>query len=140
MAMPRPPCRPSRAPRSCRPRPTRRPARPTSRPTGPTRLADASRGRALGRRRPSSALLGVVPFFAYTTVFLLVPTLVVVVGALLDDDGGFTLGNVEALSSPAVLRALRNSVVLSAATAVGGAVVGGILAYAVSTGSASSVT
>ena len=50
--------------------------------------------RALGRRRPSSALLGVVPFFAYTTVFLLIPTLVVLVGAFLDGDNGFTLANV----------------------------------------------
>ena len=46
----------------------------------------------------------------------------------------------EALPSPAVLRALRNSVVLSAVTAFAGAVIGGILAYAVSTARASSVT
>jgi putative spermidine/putrescine transport system permease protein len=39
-----------------------------------------------------------------------------------------------------VLRALRNSVVLSAVTAVGGAVLGGVLAYAVSTARGSSVT
>ncbi|MFL6176192.1 MAG: ABC transporter permease, partial [Ornithinibacter sp.] len=96
-------------------------------------MADGSRGRALGRRRPSSALLGVVPFFAYTTVFLLIPTLVVLLGAFLDGSGGFTLANVQALTSPAVLRALRNSVVLSAVTAFAGAVIGGILAYAVST-------
>jgi putative spermidine/putrescine transport system permease protein len=89
-------------------------------------LADAPRRRAPGRRRPSSALLGVVPFFAYTTVFLLIPTLVVVVGAFLDSDNAFTLANVEGLTSPAVLRALRNSVVLSAVTAFAGAVVGGI--------------
>ena len=103
-------------------------------------MADASRGRALGRRRPSSALLGVVPFFAYTTVFLLVPTLVVVVGAFLDGDNRATLGNVEALTSPSVLRGLRQSVVLSAVTAFAGAVICGVLAYAVSTARASSVT
>jgi len=45
-------------------------------------LADAPRRRAPGRRRPSSALLGVVPFFAYTTIFLLIPTLVVPVALL----------------------------------------------------------
>ena len=86
----------------CRPRPTRSPARPTSPRTGPTPLADASRRRALGGRRPSGALLGVVPFFAYTTVFLLIPTLVVLVGAFLDGDGSFTLANVEALTAPVV--------------------------------------
>ena len=81
-----------------------------------------------------------VPFFAYTTVFLLIPTLVVVVGAFLDGDNQPTLGNVDALTSPAVLRGLRQSVILSAVTAVAGAVLGGILAYAVSTARASSVT
>ncbi len=103
-------------------------------------MADAERRRAPRGRRPSGALLGVVPFFAYTTVFLLVPTLVVVVGAFLDGDNRATLGNVEALTSPSVLRGLRQSVVLSAVTAVAGAVLGGILAYAVSTARASSVT
>ncbi|GAA4398465.1 ABC transporter permease subunit [Fodinibacter luteus] len=103
-------------------------------------MADAERGRAPRGRRPSGALLGVVPFFAYTTVFLLIPTLVVVVGAFVDPANQPTLGNVSALTQPAVLRALRNSVVLSAVTAVAGAALGGILAYAVSTARASSVT
>lgn len=103
-------------------------------------MADAERRRAPHGRRPSGALLGVVPFFAYTTVFLLIPTLVVVVGAFLDGDNQPTLGNVEALTSPAVLRGLRQSVILSAVTAAAGAVLGGILAYAVSTARASSVT
>jgi putative spermidine/putrescine transport system permease protein len=75
----------------------------------------------------------VVPFFAYTTVFLVIPTLVVVVGAF-TSGAGVTLGNVEALTQPAVLAALQHSVVLSAVTAAGGAVIGAVLAYAVSTG------
>ena len=83
--------------------------------------------------------MGVIPFFAYTTVFLLIPTLVVIVGAFLDVDGSPTTANIEALTSPSVVRGLRNSVVLSAVTAVVGAIVGGILAYAVSTASATSV-
>ena len=103
-------------------------------------MADAERRRAPLGRRPSGALLGVLPFFAYTTVFLLIPTLVVVMGAFLDGDGQPTLGNIEALTSPSVLRGLRQSVVLSAVTAVVGAALGGILAYAVSTAKASSVT
>ena len=86
---------------------------------------------ALGRLRPSGALVGVVPFFAYTTVFLLIPTLVVVIGAFLDGDNRPTLGNVEGLSQPSIVRALVQSVVLSAVTAVGGAVIGALLAYAV---------
>ncbi|CCH78725.1 putative permease protein of ABC transporter system [Nostocoides japonicum T1-X7] len=95
-------------------------------------MTDAPRGRVLREIRPSGALLGVVPFFAYVTVFLLIPTLVVLVGAFVSD-GRVTMGNIDALWEPAVVTALWQSVVLSAVTAVVGAVVGGLLAYAVST-------
>lgn len=97
-------------------------------------------GRALGRLRPPGALLGAVPFFAYTTVFLLIPTLVVLVGAFLGPDNTFSLGSIEALGRPSFLRALRQSVILSAVTAVAGAAIGAVLAYAVSTAPDQSVT
>ena len=79
------------------------------------------------------ALLGVLPFFAYTAIFLLVPTLIVVVGAFLDGNSRPTLGNLSALAQPQIVSAFINSVVLSAVTAVLGAVFGALLAYAVST-------
>ena len=103
-------------------------------------MTTSSRRRALGGLRPSGALVGVVPFFAYTTVFLLIPTLVVLVGAFLDGDNRFSLGSIAALGEPAFLRALQQSVVLSAVTALVGALVGGVLAYAVSTAPEGSVT
>ncbi|MGA8977895.1 MAG: ABC transporter permease subunit [Pedococcus sp.] len=96
-------------------------------------MADRRPGRALGGFRPPGALLGVVPFFAYVTAFLVIPALVVVIGAFLSD-GRPTLGNLRALGEPAVTSALLQSVVLSAVTAVGGAVLGAVLAYAISTG------
>ncbi|HEX6916949.1 MAG TPA: ABC transporter permease [Phycicoccus sp.] len=102
--------------------------------------AVAAPRRARSRFRPSGALLGVVPFFAYTTVFLLIPTLVVVIGAFLDGDNQPTLGNVEGLTQPAVIRGLTQSLILSAVTSVVGAVVGAVLAYAVSTARAGSAT
>jgi putative spermidine/putrescine transport system permease protein len=95
-------------------------------------LADDRPRRALGGLRPSGALLGVVPFFAYVTVFLVIPTLVVVIGAFVSG-GSATLGNIRALGQPAVTSALWHSIVISAVTAVGGAVIGAVLAYAVST-------
>ncbi|WP_411284733.1 ABC transporter permease [Lapillicoccus sp.] len=79
------------------------------------------------------ALLGVVPFLAYATVFLLIPTLVVIVGAFADGSGRPTLANLSALGQPQVVSALMHSVVLSAVTAVLGALIGALLAYAVST-------
>lgn len=79
------------------------------------------------------ALLGVVPFFVYTTIFLGIPTLIVVVGAFVDGDGHPTLGNLSALTQPQIVAAFVRSTVLSAVTAVLGAVFGALLAYAVST-------
>lgn len=73
-----------------------------------------------------------MPFFAYVTAFLIVPTLIVVVGAFISD-GGFSLGNITALAQPSVTSALWHSVVLSAVTALVGAIVGAVLAYAVTT-------
>jgi putative spermidine/putrescine transport system permease protein len=96
-------------------------------------LAEHPSTRAPTRRKPVGALLGVLPFFAYTTIFLLVPTLIVVVGAFLDGNSRPTLGNLSALAQPQIVSAFMNSVVLSAVTAVLGAVFGAFLAYAVST-------
>ena len=75
--------------------------------------------RVEGTRRTSAVGCppGCRPFFAYTTVFLLIPTLVVLVGAFLDGDGSFTLGNVQASPRRPCCVPLRHSVVLSAVTA-----------------------
>lgn len=78
-------------------------------------------------------LIGVVPFFAFVAVFLVIPTLVVAIGALRSDDGRPTMGNLTALTDGFILDAFRRSIVLSAVTAVAGAVLGGLLAYALVT-------
>jgi putative spermidine/putrescine transport system permease protein len=96
-------------------------------------LAERASIRASVGRKPVGALLGVVPFFTYTTIFLLVPTFIVVVGAFLDGKSRPTLGNLAALGQPQIVSAFMNSVLLSAVTAVLGAVFGALLAYAVST-------
>jgi putative spermidine/putrescine transport system permease protein len=87
--------------------------------------------RGVGR---ASSLLGTVPFFAYVAVFLIIPTLVVVIGAF-TGDGGFTVANVRALGEGYILDAFGRSLALSASTAVIGAVLGAVLAYALVTGS-----
>jgi putative spermidine/putrescine transport system permease protein len=78
------------------------------------------------------SLLGTVPFFAYVTVFLIIPTLVVVIGAFAGD-GGFTLSNLRALTDSYILAAFGRSIALSAVTALIGAVLGALLAYALVT-------
>jgi len=97
-------------------------------------LAEPPRVRASPGRRPGGALLGVIPFFAYTTIFLAIPTLIVVIGAFLDGSGRPTMGNLTALTQPQIVSGFIHSTVLSAVTAVLGAVFGAMLAYAVSTG------
>ncbi|RKR92141.1 putative spermidine/putrescine transport system permease protein [Micromonospora pisi] len=88
------------------------------------------------RRRtslPGRDLLGVVPFFAFVVVFLAIPTLVVVIGAFTSDSGGFTLDNLSAVGTSYILEAFGRSILLSAVTALVGAVLGGLLAYALVT-------
>ena len=96
-------------------------------------MAKSPSTRASTGHKPVGALLGVLPFFAYTAIFLAIPTLIVVVGAFLDGNSRPTLGNLSALTQPQIVSAFIHSVVLSAVTAVLGAVFGALLAYAVST-------
>lgn len=84
---------------------------------------------ATGRRFAVGPSLALLPFLAYVLVFLVVPTLTVVVGAFQDQDGRPTLGNLDALRSEAALTALKGSLILSASTALIGAVLGAVLAY-----------
>ncbi len=98
-----------------------------------TAPAPAGAGRAQFRLRNLTSALGVLPFLAYVTVFLIVPTLTVVVGAFFEE-GRPSLAVVRDLVDPAVFRSLGSSLALSAVTAVIGGVVGALVAYAVVTG------
>lgn len=86
-----------------------------------------------GRRLPLS-WLGVVPFFAYVGVFLLLPTGIILVGSLVAPDGGISLSNFEGIAKPYMFKAFVNSIEISAVSAGVGAVLGALLAYAVATG------
>ena len=77
-----------------------------------------------GRKFAFGPSLALLPFLTYLTVFLVVPTATVLVGAFQADEGGFTLEKLKALNSEAARSALWNSIVLSASTAVIGAVLG----------------
>ena len=79
------------------------------------------------------AWIGAVPFFGYVALFLLLPTTIVVVGAFFNDQG-LTLANLAALNKGFIISAFINSVILSAVSALIGAVGGATLAYAVATG------
>ncbi|MEX0815692.1 MAG: ABC transporter permease subunit [Dongiaceae bacterium] len=85
----------------------------------------------IGPGQISWAWVGVVPFFVFALMFLILPTAYLVVGAFQDADGNFTLDNLVNLSQPSILRAYWISIKVSAVSAIGGAVVAFFLAYAV---------
>jgi len=73
--------------------------------------------------------LPLLPFFAFVGVFLIVPTVTVIVSAFVGDEGGFTLDRVTALFSDTALAALWRSLLLSGSTALIGAALGAVLAW-----------
>ncbi|GAA1214712.1 ABC transporter permease subunit [Kitasatospora nipponensis] len=85
------------------------------------------------RLRSLAAYLGAAPFLIYVGVFLLYPTLIVVLGAFQDDAGQVSTENVQALTGGVYLEAFLRSIELSATTAAIGAVLGALLTWAVST-------
>ncbi len=88
---------------------------------------------SLGGRRLPLSWLGVFPFLGYVGLFLLLPTGIVAAGAFTVNNG-FGLSNFSDLTQPFLVRAFVNSVVLSTGTALIGAVLGALMAYAVATG------
>jgi putative spermidine/putrescine transport system permease protein len=100
----------------------------------PSPVSSPARQRGGAGWRRVSPALGTLPFFGYVAVFLLIPTGIVVVGAFRSPGGGFTWDNITALGNPTVIDAFVTSVILSAVTAVIGAVFGGLLAYVLVTG------
>ena len=108
-------------------------ATPRSSTTVDAATAGTAGGPAARAARRGAALLGLVPFAVFISLFLFVPTAVVAVGAFVDVEGRPSLGALGALQEPFVVDAFVRTIVLSAVTALIGAVVGGLVAYAVST-------
>jgi putative spermidine/putrescine transport system permease protein len=98
-------------------------------------MPGAARLRRPSDRQPLSwAWVGVVPFFLFATMFLLLPTGFLVVGGFQDAQGNFTLANLANLLQPSILSAYWISIKLSAASAGIGALIGFFMAYAVVAG------
>lgn len=83
-------------------------------------------------RRFITTWLGVVPFFAFATMFLILPVGVLLAGSFLDNDTGQpTLANYLELQQPSIVTAFANGIEISLVTAVVGGLFGFLLAYAV---------
>lgn len=91
---------------------------------------------ALAKHRQELGTVAVtIPFFAYAACFLLAPTAIVIIGAFQTRDGGFTLANFAKLAEPNTIAAFATSILVSVASSVIGAVVGGLASYALVIGS-----
>jgi putative spermidine/putrescine transport system permease protein len=87
-----------------------------------------------GGRRFTLTWLGAVPFLGYSALFLLLPTVIILVQAFGDGSGRPTLANLRELGQDYIYRSFVNSLMLSAESAVLGAVLGALLSYAIVTG------
>jgi putative spermidine/putrescine transport system permease protein len=101
--------------------------------------ASTTAPRARGRRTSVAPWLGLLPFLLYVTIFLVWPTLSVVAGAFRNENGGFTLERIRALTDETAVHALKQSLYLSFSSAAIGAVLGALLAYLIVTASPNSL-
>jgi putative spermidine/putrescine transport system permease protein len=79
----------------------------------------------------SWAWLGVAPFFLFALLFLILPTVTLLIGSFQTPDGSFTLKNIGDLFQQSIVDAYWISIRVSAASALLGALIGFFLAYAV---------
>ncbi|MEA2609843.1 MAG: putative spermidine/putrescine transport system permease protein [Chloroflexota bacterium] len=87
-----------------------------------------------GRQRPPLAWLGLLPFLGFAALFLLIPTIYLIVGSLQDPKGQFTVQNYEDLTGGVQISAYLTSIEISLVTALAGGVFGFLMAYAVISG------
>jgi putative spermidine/putrescine transport system permease protein len=78
--------------------------------------------------------LGVLPFFLFAFLFIFLPSVSLLMGAFQDTQGGFTLANFGGLFEASILSSYWVTIRISLVTAVGGGVLGFLMAYAVTLG------
>lgn len=82
--------------------------------------------------------LALLPFLVVVVIFLIIPTVTVIVSAFFAD-GAFSLARIQALFTGTALTALAKSVLLSGSTALIGAVLGAVLAWLIVSSPATSM-
>ncbi|MDD2921644.1 MAG: ABC transporter permease subunit [Anaerolineales bacterium] len=79
--------------------------------------------------------IGVAPFFLFAILFIFLPSIRLFVDSFKDNNGHFTFANIlQLFSEPYILNAYALSIKISAVTALGGAILGFLLAYSVTVG------
>jgi putative spermidine/putrescine transport system permease protein len=90
--------------------------------------------RAAVRARLPWHWLGIVPFVAFALLFLVLPTLQIVVGAFRTADGAFTFANIRGLFTPSIMDSYWISIKISLASSLLGCLVGFAMAAAITLG------
>ncbi len=101
-----------------------------------TQIAEKVRG-AKGVRPAAGTWknwIGVVPFLLFTFLFIVLPSFSLFVGAFQDSQGNFTFKNLLDLFSAEIIGAYWISIRISLATAVGGGILGFLMAYGITVG------
>lgn len=78
--------------------------------------------------------IGVIPFFVFAFLFIVLPSVTLLVGAFKDNAGKATLANFTGLLDPSILNAYWVTIKISLVTAIGGGLLGFLMAYAVTVG------
>ncbi len=99
-----------------------------SQPDAAGKTATPIEGR--GIRLPTQ-WLGVAPFFVFALLFLILPTMYLILGAFQNPDGAFTFENIRLLFQPSILAAYWISIKVSFASAILGALIGLAIAMAI---------
>lgn len=85
----------------------------------------------VARRRLSLAWMGLLPFGLFILLFLIAPTMKIVLGAFQTPEGGFTLENLRGLFTPSILASYWISIKISVASSLLGCLIGFLMAAAV---------
>ncbi len=88
----------------------------------------------ISSRNTLSKWVGVIPFFVFILAFLILPSLNLFVGAFKDQQGNFTLANINFLSDPYALKSYAISLQVSVITSLVGGIFGFFVAYAITLG------
>ena len=78
--------------------------------------------------------LGVLPFFVFAFLFIVLPSVTLLVGAFRDNSGKLTLANFVSLMDPSIISAYWVTIKISLTTAIGGGLLGFLMAYAITVG------
>ena len=79
--------------------------------------------------------VGVTPFFLFAILFMVLPSLYLVQGSFINQQGQFTFQNyLDLFTTPLIINAYKLSIQVSAVTAIGGGIFGFLLAYAITVG------